>query len=80
MTDIEPVRTFIRRKFMYDQGAPLEQGDTLFPDVVDSLGIMELVDFLEQNYGIEVEQEELVVANFSSLDAIASLLERKQSS
>lgn len=80
MIDIDPVRAFVQREFMYDHGADLPNDATLFPEVVDSLGVMELVDFVEQTYGVEVDEQELVVTNFSSLNAIASLIERKQSS
>ena len=78
MPDIEPVRSYIAREFLYDEAARLRDDDSLFPSVVDSLGIVELVDFLEETYGIQVDEDELVVSNFSSLEAVASLIERKQ--
>jgi acyl carrier protein len=77
MADIEPVRTFVRREFLFDKDAPLADGDPLFPDVIDSLGIMEVVDFIEEQYGITVEEDELLVDNFRSLEAISSLVDRK---
>lgn len=79
MIDIEPVREFVQREFMYDQHGELGEHDTLFPDVVDSLGIMELVDFVEESYSVKIGQEELLVTNFSSLAALASLIERTRS-
>jgi acyl carrier protein len=78
LPDIEPVRSYIAREFLYDEAARLRDDDSLFPSVVDSLGIVELVDFLEETYKIKVDEDELVVSNFSSLDAVASLIERKQ--
>lgn len=80
MIDIDPVRAFVRREFLYDADAQLTDDAPLYPDLVDSLGIMELVDFLEETYGIEIEEQELVVSNFSNLGTVASLVERKQSS
>jgi acyl carrier protein len=77
MADIEPVRTFVRREFLFDKDAPLADGDPLFPDVIDSLGIMEVVDFMEEQYSITVEEDELLVNNFRSLEAISSLVDRK---
>lgn len=77
MIDIEPIRTFVQREFVYDHGH-LGDGDVLFPDVVDSLGIMDLVDVVEETYGIKIGPEELLVTNFSSLAALASLIERKR--
>jgi acyl carrier protein len=75
--DIEAVRSFVRREFLFDADAQLADDDPLFPDVIDSLGVMELVDFIEREYRITVEEDELLVDNFRSLSAIASLVDRK---
>jgi acyl carrier protein len=77
MADIEPVRSFIRREFLFDSDAKLGDDDPLFPDVIDSLGVMELVDFIEREYSITIEEAELLVDNFRSLAAISSLVDRK---
>ena len=42
--------------------------------VIDSLGIFQLVSFLEQSYGIRVRDEEIVLENFRSIDAIEAFL------
>ena len=78
MTDVEPVRTFIRRQFLFDADAELHDADALFPEVIDSLGVMELVTFIEEQYDIAIDEDELLVDNFRSLDAIRSLVERKR--
>jgi acyl carrier protein len=77
MADIEPVRTFVRREFLFSADAPLADDDALFPDVIDSLGVMEVVDFIEQQYGIAIDEDELLVDNFRTLQAISSLVDRK---
>jgi acyl carrier protein len=77
MADIEPVRALIRKDFLFDTDAPLGDEDALFPDVIDSLGVMEVVDFIEQQYGISVEEDELLIDNFRTLQAISSLVDRK---
>jgi acyl carrier protein len=58
--------------------------DTLTPDyrlidkgVLDSIAIFEMVSFLEDSYGIEVEDKELATENFESLRAIAKLVAAK---
>jgi acyl carrier protein len=45
--------------------------------VLDSMAIFELISFLEDNYGIEVEDRELATENFESLNAIAKLVAAK---
>lgn len=42
--------------------------------VIDSLGIFQLVSFLEQNYGVRVRDEEIVLENFKSINAIEEFL------
>ena len=78
MADLEPLREFIRKQFLFDEEARLEDGEPLFPDVIDSLGVMELVDFVEGGYGITLDEEELLADDFRSLEAISSLIDRKR--
>ena len=78
MIDTTPLRTFIRQQFLFDKDASLTDEQPLFPDIVDSLGVMELADFVEQTYDIEIAEEELLADNFSSVASIASFVERKK--
>ena len=78
MPDTEPLREFIRRQFLFDDSAELADDDPLFPDVIDSLGVMELVTFVEERYGIAIDEDELLVDNFRSLSAIGELIDRKR--
>jgi acyl carrier protein len=77
MADIEPVRTFVRRQFLFDADAPLGDGDPLFPEVIDSLGVMEVVDFIEEHYKVTIDEDEMLSDNFRSLEAISALVDRK---
>jgi acyl carrier protein len=77
MADIEPVRTFVRRLFLFDAEARLADGDPLFPEVIDSLGVMEVVEFIEEQYGITIDEDEMLSDNFRSLEAISALVDRK---
>jgi acyl carrier protein len=78
MADTDALRDFIRRQFLFDEGAQLGDDDPLFPDVIDSLGVMEVVDFVEEKYGVSIEEDDLLADNFRSLTAIASLVDRKR--
>ena len=77
MADIEPLRDFIRKQFLFDDTASLGDGDPLFPDVIDSLGVMEVVDFVEERYGVSIGDDELLVDNFRSLEAMSALIDGK---
>jgi acyl carrier protein len=76
MADIEPLRAFIRKQFLFDEQAQLGDEDPLFPDVIDSLGVMEVVDFVEERYKVDIGEDDLLADNFRSLKAIDSLIER----
>jgi acyl carrier protein len=51
--------------------------DLLAQDVIDSHGIVELVAFLEQRYGIKVDDDDLLPENFNSVDSVVAFVESK---
>ncbi len=81
MTIQDDLRRFIIDELQWS-GSPDELTSDLpliEKEVIDSLGVFELVSFVEDRYGIDVADEELVLENFGSLDAIAELVEAKRS-
>jgi acyl carrier protein len=53
--------------------------DTLIFDdgLLDSMGLLFLIEFLNENYKIEVNDEELNPKNFESINSIISFVETK---
>ncbi len=51
--------------------------DMLSDGIIDSLGITELISFLERRYGIKVEDDDIDAENFRSIDSIVAFVERK---
>jgi len=47
--------------------------------VIDSAGVLELIAYLEQTYGIEVDEDEMIPDNLDSLNGIGHYLQRKLS-
>lgn len=78
MDNSSKVREFIVENFLFGDGEALRQ-DTSFMEegIIDSTGILELVFFLEESFGINVEDHELVPENMDSLDSIAGFIDRK---
>ena len=72
------IREFIIENFLFGNADGLKD-DTSFLDegIIDSTGVLELVTFLEENFGIQVEDEELIPENLDSIDNVSSFLERK---
>lgn len=48
--------------------------------VVDSLGIFSIVSFVESEFGIEIQDEELIPTNFKSINSISELVDSKRGS
>ena len=45
--------------------------------IIDSTGFLELVSYLEETFGIRVEDEEMIPENLDSLDALARYVGQK---
>ncbi len=75
----QQVRQFVLRNFLFtDDDKALVDGDSLIRGgVVDSTGILELIGFLEETHGFRVAPEEMVPANFDSIDTISAFVVRK---
>jgi acyl carrier protein len=74
------MREYIEENFLYlHPGVVLgDEDDFLTLAIVDSLGFVELVDEVQQRYGIQVDDVEITEENFGSIDAIARFVERKR--
>lgn len=53
--------------------------DLLADGIIDSLGITELITFLEAKYAIKVDDDDIDAENFRSIDGIAAFVEKKGS-
>lgn len=73
------IRDFIVENFLFgDDSQPLPGELSLMEnDLVDSTGILELVGFLEQGFGLTVADADIVPANLDTIDRIAAFVERK---
>jgi acyl carrier protein len=74
----EIIRRFIHENFILDEGDHLKDEDSLLEKgVIDSTGVLELVAFIEEKYGITVEDEELIPENLDSIRNIIDFIWRK---
>ena len=63
--------TFSDPKKITDDTLLFEEG------IFDSMGLLNLISFLEEDFSVKVEDSELDGDNFGSIGAIASFLKRK---
>ena len=76
----ELLRKYIADNILFSgQGYPYAV-DTSFLEngIVDSMNVLELVMFVEQKFGIKVEDAEIVPDNFDSVARLAAFVRRKQ--
>lgn len=72
------VREFIASNFLYGQDRNFDNDDSFLTEgIIDSTGVLQLVSFLEETYGITVEDEELRPDNLDSVNNITAYLARK---
>jgi acyl carrier protein len=72
------IREFVLERFPLAKARGLEDGSQLLEEgILDSLGVLELVNFLQDEMGVPVEDEDLVPENFASVDAIFAFVEAK---
>ena len=70
---LDRVRSFVRQTFMYAQpDAPLADDVLLLQrGVIDSMGVVELIEFIQSEFGIKVPDEDITEDHLGSLGAIA---------
>ena len=75
---LSQIRDYVVENFLFGDGSSLED-DTSFLEsgIIDSMGFLELVTYLEETYGISVDDTELVPDNFDSLTRIAKYVAGK---
>ena len=73
------LRQFINRNFPRARARDLRNDDPLLESgIVDSMGVLDLVSFIEAEFGIAVADEELTDEYFGSIGRIAGYIESKQ--
>jgi len=73
------IKSFIVSNFLFGQGGDSLSGEESFLDrgIIDSTGVMELVSFIEEQYGITVGDRELVPENLDSLSNVSRFVAGK---
>jgi len=74
----ELIRRFIYDQFLKEEDLILNDNDSLIENgIIDSIGVLELVAFLERTFGFRVEDEEIVPENLDSVDRLVAYLQSK---
>jgi acyl carrier protein len=80
MNTNDVIRDFIQKDIIqHPLNKPLADDDQLVESgIVDSLGIMSLLSFLEEKFSIQIPSEDLNPENFATVSTLTALVERQQ--
>ena len=75
----QTIRGYVLREFLRGRGPDaLEScGGLIRGGILDSMSILQLVGFLEETWGIELQAHELDVENLDTVEQIANLVRSK---
>ncbi len=73
------VRAFILKSFLFcgDESLLADDDSLLDRGILDSTGVVELVAFLEEAFGVSIDDDELLPENLDSVSRIMAFLDRK---
>ncbi len=78
MRTIDNIRQFIASEICGGNCEPINDTDLLIDQgIIDSMGIIVLLEFLEKKFAVTIEGDELLPENFATLEAISSLVDKK---
>ena len=73
------IHKFLLERFPLARKMKLERDTALLEKgILDSLGILDVVSFLESEFSITINDEELVPENFQNLDTLSSFVGNKR--
>lgn len=75
--DPAAIRNFIVETFLFGDATGLDD-DTAFMEtgLIDSMGILRVVDFIERTYGVKLKEDQFIPENLDSIQCITGFLNR----
>ncbi len=74
----ERIKSYIAKEILFDESASLDRSASLLESgTIDSTGVMDLVLFLEKEFGIKVADEDLVPDNLDTIERISRYVSGK---
>ncbi len=78
MSTIDNIRQFISTEICGGHCAAITDTDQLIEQgIIDSMGIIVLLGFLEEQFSVRIDGDELMPENFATLAAISTMVEKK---
>ena len=81
MDEKQQIRQFVLSNFyVADPAALVDSASLLEAGIVDSTGVLEIITFLEDTFGIQVADEEMVPENLDAVERLVAYVKRKRGS
>jgi len=73
----QKIKEFIIENFLFGEESDLND-DTSFLEegIIDSTGVLELIEFLEEEFEIEIDDEDMIPENLDSLNNLEKFIAR----
>lgn len=71
------IRAFVTSNFQFDGHVVDDTASLMSEGILDSTGVLEMVLFVEEHFGVPVAEDEVLPENFDSIDALTAFVERK---
>jgi acyl carrier protein len=72
------LRDFIVENFLFGEEVSFSDTDSFLKHgIIDSTGVVEIIAFIEEHYGIKVEDDEIVPDNLDSIERLSRFIEQK---
>jgi len=74
------IREFIVENFLFGDGKDFNDDTNVFDKgIVDSTGVLEILCYIEETYDIVIDDDDITISNFSSLNNISNYIQNRLS-
>jgi acyl carrier protein len=73
------IRDYLKEEFLFGRDEALNEDTLLLGNVIDSQGVIQLVSFIQQQFNVEIADEEVTTENLATLKSVVALVGKKVS-
>ena len=77
---VKKLREYIFDNFLFTEDENALGNDDSFMEkgIIDSTGILEVITFIEEDFGVKVKDEEMIPENLDSINKLAAFIQSKK--
>lgn len=79
MDIVGEIQTYVLSEFAAERDEIAADENLLGQGILDSMGILKLVAFLEERFDIQTDDDDLIPENFETIELMRAFVERKRS-